>query len=465
MAFGLFKKKNTADIIYKNGHIYTQDPVFPWAGAVACKDGKVMAVGDFEGMEEIISDDTQIIDLKEQYMFPGFMETHNTAILNAFEGQYLAIDPVWDLNTVLEEVAEYAQSTDREIIFAYGYHEGILKDYEEASQVQALLDEIEQERPVLLLGASGVHCWFNSLTAQIIEETMEEDGIQYISADYILNVLSPLDFEEVERAVIEASGNLSDRGITTVFSQNTPDYFVNQYQDCLIALIGESSPVRQRLFAGLYVNRPLAPELVLHKLSAGRTNCIELDNLITWDFLNLEVGGEESLSPFSQDALQSICLGAADRGYHIRLDALDEEAAETASETFAYLRGKGCKNNTFVLAAEPQIEEDDELPFLTTWPADYLGESVFSRAGSVSEAIDFLTVKAAKLLGVSKDLGSIEQGKWADFTVFEENPLDKSLKYFSSMHASMTIIDSQIVYDQEAACDEEMYELLVSMRL
>ena len=52
MAFGLFKKKNRADIIYMNGHIYTQDPALPWATAVACKDGRVMAVGDFEGMEE-----------------------------------------------------------------------------------------------------------------------------------------------------------------------------------------------------------------------------------------------------------------------------------------------------------------------------------------------------------------------------------------------------------------------------
>ena len=31
MAFGLFKKKHTADIIYMNGHVYTQDPAFPQA--------------------------------------------------------------------------------------------------------------------------------------------------------------------------------------------------------------------------------------------------------------------------------------------------------------------------------------------------------------------------------------------------------------------------------------------------
>lgn len=44
MAFGLFKKKNRADIIYMNGHIYTQDPGHcRWRRAAACKDGRVMA--------------------------------------------------------------------------------------------------------------------------------------------------------------------------------------------------------------------------------------------------------------------------------------------------------------------------------------------------------------------------------------------------------------------------------------
>ena len=53
MAFGFFKKAQTADIIFQNGHIYTHDPDFPWADAVACQDGLITAVGDFDAMEEL----------------------------------------------------------------------------------------------------------------------------------------------------------------------------------------------------------------------------------------------------------------------------------------------------------------------------------------------------------------------------------------------------------------------------
>ena len=122
-----------------------------------------------------------------------------------------------------------------------------------------------------------------------------------------------------------------------------------------------------------------------------------------------------------------------------------------------------------MLAADNAVSNSEvnstEEGFLTTWSTDCLNQSVYSHVGSVSEAIDMLTVGAAELLGCGKEYGSIEQGKRADFTVFSENPFEKSVQYFSSMHASMTIVDSQVVYDLETACDNEMYDLLVTMRL
>lgn len=465
MAFGFFKKKNTADIIYMNGHIYTQDPEFPWASAVACKDGKILAVGDFEAMDEISSDDTQIINLKEQYMFPGFIEAHGTQILKTFADQYLSLDCVWDLDTVLESVRDYAESCDSEVIFGYGYGEEILSDYEEVEELHRLLDEIEEERPVVLLGISGVHCWLNTLASDIVQSVAEDQCLQYVSTEFILHTLAPLDFESIEGCVMETADELADKGITAVFPLNTPDYFNSVFQSCLIALIGESIILKQRLLSSIYINRPLPPELVIHKLTEAKTNCTELDSMITCDFLKIEVSEAENLAFFTQDQLNSICLAAAERGCNIHIDALDKESAEKAAVTFGYLRSKGYKSNTFVLASDKEISAPENDEFITTWQSNYLNESVFSHAQNTSEAVDLLTTSAAELLGLSKEFGSIERGKRADFTVFEENPLEKTLRYFSSMHASKTIVDSQIVYDQDEACNEEMCGLLFSMQL
>ena len=47
MAFGFFKKNLAADLVLKNGKIITQDANLPQAEAVACKDGKIAAVGPY----------------------------------------------------------------------------------------------------------------------------------------------------------------------------------------------------------------------------------------------------------------------------------------------------------------------------------------------------------------------------------------------------------------------------------
>lgn len=463
MAFGIFKKKNTADIIYMNGHIYTQDPAFPWASAVACREGRVLAVGDFDGMEEIISEETVVYDLEEKYMFPGFIDVHGTPVLKVFEDKYLAIDPVWDLDTVLGAIADYAQSCDNEVVFAYGYNENILADYDDPEDAHRLLDEAVKDRPVVLLGISGVHCWTNTLAGDMVAEAAEDEGLEYISADYILNFLSPFDFEEVEKDVLQNEEYLADKGITAVMNLCAPDYLSMLYQDCLIAMIGESIATKQRFINSLYVNRPLNPELILHQLSTGRTNCTELGGLITFDHLKLEVSQDEEQAYFSQEALDTICLVAAEKGYHIHLDALDQESFDKAACTFENIRAKGCKRNALIIAGERSVEED--APYLTTWTTDYLNESVFAHCHSVAEAIDQLTLKAAEIIGKSDVFGSIEQGKAADFTVFEENPFDGSLEKLSKMHAALTIIDSQIAYDVDEECMEEMCDLLLSMRL
>ena len=464
MAFGLFKKKTYADVIYTNGHVFTQDPEFPWASAVACRGDRILAVGDLEGMDEIRTEDTQLVDLGGRYMFPGFIDAHGTPVLKTFADRYLEIDPVWDLDTVLESVAEYAGDDQQEVIFAYGYNENILSDYDELEDAHRLLDAIEEERPVILLGISGVHCWCNTAAGRIIDEAAEADGLQYVSPDYVLNLFSPFDFEETETRVRQTCEELCERGITSVLNLYSPEYFSNIYQDCLITMNSEGYDVRQRFMGSLYVNRPLHPELILHKLSTGRTNCTEISDVIRFDFLKLDVCEDANLADFSQEALETICLTAAEKNYHIHLDALDRSSLEQAEKTFHRLREKGCRKNTLVLAAEGCAESGEE-EWLCTWPTDYLNRLVFEHCTSVEEAIDELTVKAAAIVGRENDLGSIEKGKLADFTIFDENPFDADLKKFSRMNASATILGGRIVYDEQEAADDEMCDLLMSMRL
>lgn len=466
MAFGFFKKKESADIIYMNGHIYTQDPEFPWATAVACKGDRILAVGDFDAMDEITDSDTQIVDLDEKFMFPGFIDAHGTPVLQAFAEHYLSIDREWDMEPVMDLLADYVDECDNDVIFGYGFNEKILERFSTPEEAHRPLDEIEFQRPVFLLGASGVHCWMNSVAASIIRDAADEDAMEYLSPEYILNVLNPLDFEQIEKAVREHADTLTDKGITAFFDLCSPEYFSNLYTDSLLAVIGEGEgDVKQRIFGSTYINRPFNPQLILHRLMSAKTNCIELNNLINANFIHLEIGGDACPVDFSQEALNTICLETAEKGFNIYIDAKDEESHDKACSAFALLRDKGYRNHTLVLASKYPVDENHAGLFLSTWPTHGLSETVFDHTDSVESALDALTTEAAEITGMSKELGSIEKGKRADFTVFEENPLNKDLQQFSRMHAEMTIIDGQIVYDAEEAVADEMCDMIFSMQV
>ena len=466
MAFGFFRKKESADIIYMNGHIYTQDLEYPWATAVACKDKEVMAVGDFEAMEDITDENTEVVDLQNRYLFPGFIDVHSAPVLQAFEGTYMKINNEWDVEPILDILADYVDECEYPVIFGYGFHERILERFDSADAAHRALDEIERYKPILLLGESGHHCWVNSAASALIRAAAEEEEEDFITTNFILNALSPLPLEELESLWKKHSEEMADKGFTSLFNLCTPDCFTDVYLDNMLSAIGEGEgDILQRFHGSIYVNRPFHPQMILRRLSAARTSCIELDGLITADFAKFDVCKDSGEAEFSQEALDTICLELAEHGYGIHMDAKDQESFAKAEQTFSLLREKGYRNIPLILASRYEPTSDFEDAYLKTWPTDIWENSFFDQVESVEEAIYAMTAGAAEMLGKSKIIGSIEKGKRADFVVFDENPMASSLERFATMHADMTILDGQVVYDADEAAADEMCDLLFSMQL
>jgi predicted amidohydrolase YtcJ len=65
-----------ADLILHNGVIWTVDAQKPTAQAVAIKDGKFVAVGDDNSVLSHRGANTRVIDLKGQFVVPGFNDNH-----------------------------------------------------------------------------------------------------------------------------------------------------------------------------------------------------------------------------------------------------------------------------------------------------------------------------------------------------------------------------------------------------
>lgn len=472
MGFGFFKKNTYADIIFMNGKIYTQDPELPWTDAVACKDGKVLVTGNYEAMGELEGDDTEIYDLKGKYMFPGFIDAHSSTVLATFKDTYLELDPAWDLDTCLGEITNYCDDLyDGSTAFAYGFNESLLDDIESPEEVRKILDEVETDKPVVMLGEGGHSLLLNTVAAEIVKTICEDEGVEHPGMSFILDALTVFDPEELEENYNTEKERLTDKGYTAVFNSFSPSYFDNVYRSMLLERIGESDSINQKFYGSYFINRPVNPKFVIAVLNAGRTFCSELEGLIHFNFLKISAGGEENPVEFTAEYLNDLCLAVADKGYSIHIDAMDKETLLKAYAAFNLVRSKGYSKISLVIASDikaekEELEEFDYADtFVLTYGSDRLNTSVFSHSSGAHDAVDKLTTEAAAIIGERDKMGSIEKGKNADFTVFAEDILHTDLRTFSRLHADMTVIGGEIVYDVDQENYDEMVNLLMNMQV
>jgi predicted amidohydrolase YtcJ len=74
-----------ADIVYRNGHIYTVDAHSSVQEALAVRDGRIVYVGDHAGAERFAGGDTSVVDLDGRMMMPGLVDGHMHPMLGGLE--------------------------------------------------------------------------------------------------------------------------------------------------------------------------------------------------------------------------------------------------------------------------------------------------------------------------------------------------------------------------------------------
>ena len=501
MAFGFFKKTITADTIFHNGHIFTQDPELPWADAVAVKDEAILGVGNFSEMDAITGKDTCLIDLEGKFMFPGFIDAHRSPVLKVFQDQYLDLTDCHTTDDVLSAVSTWAEEhEDAEVLFGYGYRDDLRPESTPAETAEAVetnktgetnesacaeddildptdfpvssrcLSEACDDRPVLLLCQNGVQCWTNMEADRIVAQTAEEEVVETVTVSYVLNLLIPFDFEEIEDLVKFESEALAEHGFTSVLDLAAPDYFETLYEDSILGLYNEGE-LRQRFFGSYLVNRPLQPRMIVHKLMARRTNCLEIGDRINAEMLYLYLENAQNPIPFTQGALNAITEEVSDKGFGLFIEAVGSEDLTMAYLALENLRSKGYKSNVIIATdAVPDENVLQELLYrdtavLTYGTAPLASRGIPQNAGTVAEAIEQLTTGAAAIIGMSEKLGKIAAGYLADFTLFETNPLDGSLQQFAKQQVCMTVVGGSIVYDAQSEADMDLYRIMSTQQL
>jgi len=99
------------ELLLHNARIFTVDATRPWAEAVACAGGRIVAVGADEEILPLADANTQVIDVGGRLALPGFIDAHVHFLRYAVSRRFVDLHRVADFAEVRRRVQEAVQRT------------------------------------------------------------------------------------------------------------------------------------------------------------------------------------------------------------------------------------------------------------------------------------------------------------------------------------------------------------------
>lgn len=160
-----------ADLVLRNGKIYTMDADRSWAESVAVKDQKIVFVGKDAAVAPWIGANTKSIDLAGRLALPGFIDSHIHAVEGGVGLKQCDLLPYFTKDEALNAVKDCVKKfQDDPWIIGAGWQ---LPAFPDANPQKEWLDAIVPDRPVFLSAMDGHSAWVNSKALEIAGITKE----------------------------------------------------------------------------------------------------------------------------------------------------------------------------------------------------------------------------------------------------------------------------------------------------
>ena len=223
-----------ADVIFRNGTVYTVDPAKPRAEAVATRGKQIIHVGTTDDAMALAGPSTRVVDLDGGTLLPGFAEGHihpiaGSAITRGVDLQYDTRDAIL---AALRDYAPTVAGTGPVRGFGWRYDA-----FPATGPRREDLDAIWPDRPVLLIAIDAHSAWVNTKTLELAGITRDTTdpvpGFSVFQRDpdgtptgylvevpaymQVLNSVVPMDEAFVADSLAKWVPDASAAGITSVF--------------------------------------------------------------------------------------------------------------------------------------------------------------------------------------------------------------------------------------------------------
>ncbi|MEO7126585.1 MAG: amidohydrolase [Nakamurella sp.] len=154
---------NYADLALSGGGVFTADTVRSRAGAVAVRDGAIVAVG--RDVSELIGPTTEKVDLAGKLLVPGFIDAHVHPVTGGLRMMKCDLSGGETQADYLATIAAYvAVHPDEQWITGGGWAMAVFPG---GTPTAAALDAVTGGRPAFLPNRDGHGAWVNTRALQI----------------------------------------------------------------------------------------------------------------------------------------------------------------------------------------------------------------------------------------------------------------------------------------------------------
>ena len=158
-----------ANTVFFNASVYTVNPNQPVAEAVVVDAGKIVFVGGNNEAKSLAIGDSQLIDLKGQWLLPGFIDTHNHVFEGASEiAGNCKLSPTGPLQRQRRALlhCKEAVAGSGDWVIGYGHQLDALMAGNQHLNVKRYLDDIFPDNPVVIMEESSHSMIVNSLALE-----------------------------------------------------------------------------------------------------------------------------------------------------------------------------------------------------------------------------------------------------------------------------------------------------------
>lgn len=377
-----------ADLILRNGAVYTMDAARSWAAAVAIAGGRIIYTGPDAGATKLRGPSTRIIDLGGRMVLPGFHDSH----VHLMEGGVgMSLVNLKDLKTpkeVLAEVRKYAAAhPDKSWVTGAGWD---LPVFPEANPHKEQLDEIVSDRPAYMEAADGHSGWANSKAlelAGIVKDTRdpvggrierdpvtkEPTGTLRESAKELVTKLIPRATAAENVAGLKRALEFANSlGITSVQEADANDEILDAYR-----VLDERGQLSVRAVAALHTDPQKGEEqvagLIERRNSFGGTRLRPTAVKIFADGV-IESGTAALLEPylnrtgsrgelnFEPERLAKFVTSLDREGFQVHIHAIGDRAIRVSLDAYAAAQKANGRRDARHHIAHLELIEPDDIP-------------------------------------------------------------------------------------------------------